>query len=460
MKAKLALIEASPPTSRSSKPFQSKNKGLVAETFDCDVEEVSNDKEETQVKVLMAFVDDELYVGKNHTHNGECIYITMKKRHIREPIWYLDSGCSRSMTGVKSYLHKYVEQPGPKVVFSDNSSCITEGYGSINNGGIVFTKSLLLCQSLRKCKLAMAQKVITLKFQKINKDAKQNKVPGLSLLVYSKDKPYSACDKGKHKRASFKTKQNFSIKKCLHLLHMDLFGPVSPMSINHEKYTLVIVDEYSRMVENQNDVKVKQIKTDNRTEFRNSKLESFRDEKGISQNFSSPYTPEQNDSRDQHIELVNIIGDLVEGMLTRSMAAKLITALASECLFAVFLFKIEPKKEEGIDYDKSFSPVARMEVIKIFLVFATYINYIIFQMDVKTAFLNGKVKEEVYVKQPPGFKSSEILDYVCKLDKALYGLKQAPKAWISGKSKRIKSNRCEKNLQVLCKHSMDEMSTQ
>nr|GFC77079.1 retrovirus-related Pol polyprotein from transposon TNT 1-94 [Tanacetum cinerariifolium] len=62
------------------------------------------------------------------------------QRHIREPIWYLNSGCSRSMTGVKSYLHKYIEQPGPKIVFGDNSSCITEGYGSINFGGIVFTK--------------------------------------------------------------------------------------------------------------------------------------------------------------------------------------------------------------------------------------------------------------------------------------------------------------------------------
>ncbi|GJV64002.1 hypothetical protein Tco_1474830 [Tanacetum coccineum] len=59
---------------------------------------------------------------------------------IRKPIWYLDSGCSRHMTGVKSYLHKYVEQPGPKVVFGDNSTCTTEGYGSIKCNGIVFTK--------------------------------------------------------------------------------------------------------------------------------------------------------------------------------------------------------------------------------------------------------------------------------------------------------------------------------
>ncbi|GKA66798.1 retrovirus-related pol polyprotein from transposon TNT 1-94, partial [Tanacetum coccineum] len=57
-----------------------------------------------------------------------------------EPIWYLDSGCSRSITSVKSYLHKYVEQPGPKVVFGDTSSCITERYGLIKCGGVVFTK--------------------------------------------------------------------------------------------------------------------------------------------------------------------------------------------------------------------------------------------------------------------------------------------------------------------------------
>ncbi|GKA20568.1 retrovirus-related pol polyprotein from transposon TNT 1-94 [Tanacetum coccineum] len=97
---------------------------------------------------------------------------------------------------------------------------------------------------------------------------------------------------------------------------MDLFGPVTPTSINHEKYTLVIVDEYSRYtwvyflmkksqapetimsfikrVENKNDIKVKQLRIDNGTEFRNSILVNFWDEKWISQNFSSPYTPEQN----------------------------------------------------------------------------------------------------------------------------------------------------------------------
>ncbi|GJU42226.1 retrovirus-related pol polyprotein from transposon TNT 1-94 [Tanacetum coccineum] len=86
-------------------------------------------------------------------------------------------------------------------------------------------------------------------------------------------------------------------------------------------------------------------------------------------------------------------------------------------------------QEEGIDYDETFTQVARVEAIMIFLAYATYMNFIVFQIDVKSAFLNGKLKEEVYVKQPLGFESSEFSDYVCKLDKAHYGLKQAPSAW-------------------------------
>ncbi|GKF83973.1 retrovirus-related pol polyprotein from transposon TNT 1-94, partial [Tanacetum coccineum] len=70
-----------------------------------------------------------------------------------------------------------------------------------------------------------------------------------------------------------------------------------------------------------------------------------------------------------------------------------------------------------------------MEDIRIFLAFAIYMNFKVYQIDVKSAFLNGKLKEEVYVKQPPDFESSEFPDYVCKLNKALYGLKQAPRAW-------------------------------
>ena len=86
-------------------------------------------------------------------------------------------------------------------------------------------------------------------------------------------------------------------------------------------------------------------------------------------------------------------------------------------------------QEEGIDFDETFAPVARLKAIRIFLAYAAYKNFKVFQMDVKSAFLNGKLEEEVYVEQPPGFEVKDHQDNVYKLDKALYGLKQAPRAW-------------------------------
>ncbi|GJU01392.1 uncharacterized mitochondrial protein-like protein [Tanacetum coccineum] len=83
------------------------------------------------------------------------------------------------------------------------------------------------------------------------------------------------------------------------------------------------------------------------------------------------------------------------------------------------------RQEEGIDYDETFALVARLEAIRIFFAFATYMNFIVYQMNVKSAFLNGKLKEEVYDQQPPGFESSEFPNHVCKLDDAVVvGLQQ------------------------------------
>ncbi|GJZ93463.1 retrovirus-related pol polyprotein from transposon TNT 1-94 [Tanacetum coccineum] len=87
------------------------------------------------------------------------------------------------------------------------------------------------------------------------------------------------------------------------------------------------------------------------------------------------------------------------------------------------------RQEEGIDFEESFAPVARIEAICIFIANATNKNMTIFQMDVKTAFLNGELKEEVYVSQPEGFVDRDNPSHVYKLKKALYGLKQASHAW-------------------------------
>ncbi|GJX85861.1 putative ribonuclease H-like domain-containing protein [Tanacetum coccineum] len=85
------------------------------------------------------------------------------------------------------------------------------------------------------------------------------------------------------------------------------------------------------------------------------------------------------------------------------------------------------RQEEGIDYDEVFAPVARIEAIRIFLAFASYMGFIVYQMDVKSAFLYGKIDEEVYVSQPPGFIDPKYPKKVYKVVKALYGLHQAPK---------------------------------
>ncbi|GJW54878.1 retrovirus-related pol polyprotein from transposon TNT 1-94 [Tanacetum coccineum] len=87
------------------------------------------------------------------------------------------------------------------------------------------------------------------------------------------------------------------------------------------------------------------------------------------------------------------------------------------------------RKEEGINFEESFAPVARIEAIHIFVANAAHKNMMIYQMDVKMAFLNGELKEEVYVSQPEGFVDQDNPSHVYKLKKALYGLKQAPRAW-------------------------------
>ncbi|GJU63208.1 retrovirus-related pol polyprotein from transposon TNT 1-94 [Tanacetum coccineum] len=87
------------------------------------------------------------------------------------------------------------------------------------------------------------------------------------------------------------------------------------------------------------------------------------------------------------------------------------------------------RQEEGINFEESFAPVSRIESIRIFVTNAAHKNMMIYQMDVKTTFLNGELKEKVYVSQPDGFVDQDNPSHVYKLKKALYGLKQTPHAW-------------------------------
>nr|GEX85914.1 retrovirus-related Pol polyprotein from transposon TNT 1-94 [Tanacetum cinerariifolium] len=94
------------------------------------------------------------------------------------------------------------------------------------------------------------------------------------------------------------------------------------------------------------------------------------------------------------------------------------------------LIEVGYSQQEGIDYDEMFAPVARIEATRLFLAYVAHKDFTVYQMDAKTTFLNGILKEEVYVGQPLGFVSKQYPDHVYTLDKALYGLKQAPRAWL------------------------------
>ncbi|GJY70043.1 retrovirus-related pol polyprotein from transposon TNT 1-94 [Tanacetum coccineum] len=240
-----------------------------------------------------------------------------KECDIRKPIWYLESGCLRHMTGVKSYLHKYVEQPGPKVLFGDYSTCTTEGYGSIKCNGIFNEKRGTIFNSNKEV-VMIASRVrdvyvlyMTSSAQESCFFAKASK--NLNWLWHKQLAHLNF--KTINKLGSFKTKQTSTIKKCLHLLHMDLFRPVTPRSINHEKYTLVIVNEYLRytwvyflkkksqahetIMSFIQRVKIKMTSKSNNSELTmalNSGIIFLSTSvmKWVSQNFSSPYTPEQN----------------------------------------------------------------------------------------------------------------------------------------------------------------------
>ncbi|GJZ44256.1 hypothetical protein Tco_0591511 [Tanacetum coccineum] len=191
------------------------------------------------------------------------------------------SGCSRSMIGVKSYLYKYVEQPGSKVVFGDNLTCITEGYSSINYGGIIFSKQGIIFN---------AKKEIVLIAPRRN---------DVYVLDMSSLTPNGAC----------------FFAKALEMI-----------ALNEQD------NPHTEDVEGHPDP----------TNTEGTQEQNYQDTNHAS--ISSYPIAQDRWSRDQHIKLVNINSDPGKGMLTRIIATKLTAASASECLFADFFSEIEPKK--------------------------------------------------------------------------------------------------------------------
>nr|GEX21387.1 integrase, catalytic region, zinc finger, CCHC-type, peptidase aspartic, catalytic [Tanacetum cinerariifolium] len=391
------------------------------------------------------------------------------------------------------------------------------------------------------------QRLSHLNFDTINDLAKNDLVSGLPIFKYHKKHLCPSCEQGKSKRASHPPKPVPNSRQRLHLLHMNLCGPMRIASINGKRYVLVIVEDYSRYtwvhflrskdeapkviktflkritVLLQSPVII--IRTDNGIEFKNQVLKEYFDSVGISHQVSSVRTPQQNrvvERRNQTLveaartmsifshaplflwaeaiatacftqnrstihrrfnktpyELINgrksdisflhvsglfviprmivkILGSLASGLDLTYAPSTISTQQPSEGELDLLLEAMyddyiggQPstaprtilavqahqdlvrgyRQEEGIDFEESFALITRLEAIRIFLAFVAHKSFTVFQMDVKTAFLRGTLKEDVYVCQPEGFIDVDHPSHIFKLKKALYGLKQAPRAW-------------------------------
>ncbi|GJZ17931.1 putative ribonuclease H-like domain-containing protein [Tanacetum coccineum] len=259
----------------------------------------------------------------------------------------IDSGCSKHMTGNKCYLDEYKDYNGGFVSFGYGKGKIS-GKGKIKTGSLDFddvyfckelkynmfsvsqicdkknnvlftdTECLVLYSDFKlldeshsvdlksvvptrglTCLIAKAtvdesntwhRRLRHINFKTMNKLVEGNLVKGLPSKIFENDHSCVACQKGKQHKASYKTKLVNSISKPLHMLHMDLFGPTNVKSLMKKSYCLVVTDDFK----NQLDHKVKVIRSDNRTEFKNSIMNQFCEMKGIKREFSVARTPQQN----------------------------------------------------------------------------------------------------------------------------------------------------------------------
>ncbi|GJT80048.1 retrovirus-related pol polyprotein from transposon TNT 1-94 [Tanacetum coccineum] len=391
------------------------------------------------------------------------------------------SGCSSHMTGVKSYLHKYVEQSGPKVVFGDNSTCTTEGYGFIK----------FFIHNNKDHLGKFDEKVDDGYFVGYSLVSKAFKVFNTRRQQTKETYHITFDESSKAIKFSKPSIDNINITKSERYPPDEYLHPYEPSQrYQVDSNDLITLIKWIKMDQNDHPVQIDEILTDDQLEYSNhnndnqiidnlpntedvqiiespssltkdtSALNTIPISIGPSStilSMSSP-APQGRWYKDKHIELVNIICNLRVRTLSRAMAKELSAASAHECLFLDFLSEEEPKQlceplkhpgwvnvmqeelnqfsrnkvwtlvhapygktiigskwvfknergengiviknkarlvaqgynqQEGINYDETFAPVARLEEIRIFLAFSTYMNFIIYQMDVKSAFLNG-----------------------------------------------------------------------
>ncbi|KAI3758565.1 hypothetical protein L6452_06132 [Arctium lappa] len=260
-----------------------------------------------------------------YSHDSSDWYGSYHTRHM----WYLDSGCSKHMTGQKALLSNYTEKFSGNVRFGNDQLSPILGYGDIIQDKITISKVSYVeglghnlfsigqfCDKGLEQSWLWHRRLSHLNFRYINKLVRGKLVKGLPELKYEREHLCAACEKGKMKRAAHKPKPEPNTSSPLELLHMDLCGPMRTQSLGGKKYVLVIVDDYSRYMwvkflcskDETTEVlilflkttqvklqrQVKFLRTDNGTKFKNKIVDEYLESVGISHQFSAARTPQQN----------------------------------------------------------------------------------------------------------------------------------------------------------------------
>nr|GEW31499.1 retrovirus-related Pol polyprotein from transposon TNT 1-94 [Tanacetum cinerariifolium] len=254
-----------------------------------------------------------------------------------------------------------------------------------------------------------------------------------NVVISTKDHLCSACALGKSKKSSHQPKAEDTNQEKLYLLHMDLYGPMRVASINGKRRTKDhpienVIDDPSRSISTR-----KQLETNAMWCYFDAFLTSV-EPKNFKQAMTKPSWIDALQEEIHEVERLEV-WELVSCpdkvfLIKLKWIYKIKTdeygrVLKNKARLVAHGFR----QEEEIDFEESFASVTRIEAIRIFIANATHKNMTIYQMDAKTAFLNGELKEEVYVSQLKGFVDQDNPSHVYKLKKALYGLKQAPHAW-------------------------------
>nr|GEY19818.1 hypothetical protein [Tanacetum cinerariifolium] len=350
------------------------------------------------------------------------------------------------------------------------------------------TSSTLLCR-MAKATPTQAwlwhRRLSHLNFDYINLLSKKDIVIGLPKFKYVKDQLCSSCELSKAKRSSFKSKAVPSSKGRLNLLHMDLCGPIDGENLDKmkEKGDLCILVGYStqskgyrvynkrtRMIVESIHIRFYEIKEVSETSVANDtsglvpqrqKVLDYDNpdpvppttrcsnpqDKQPSTNIpstSAPSTHTNVHAEENNNDQAEEGEQLQDDEFTNPFCAPTQEVAESSSHNVVKGYA----QEEGIDFEESFAPVARLEAVRIFTAYAAHKSFPIYKMDVKTELLNGPLKEEVYVAQPDGFVDPNHPEKVYRLKKALYGLKQAPRAWYDELSQFLTSKGFPKGLQI------------